>query len=227
MPAAGAPGTSGASVEGEMARWFVAIGGLCGALLGGCSETGLSQGVDPAFGAQDGGPDGGGEPGDGGDDPGTGGDEPGSGDPGGADPCWEPEDGYRQNPAARLVVTDGTLPITFVWWGSHAGYAQELLLDAPEGVVVGDSELTPVGEEVTVGPYPVGTELILGHHVVDTGDHWQSGPASRNGDGEIHGAARYRGGCSWWFGFEDTAGGGDADYDDLLVRVDGPLRQER
>jgi hypothetical protein len=194
-----------------MSRWIAWLGGLAGALLGGCSETGFAQpvGVEVGLDAT--------EPAT------TGGDEPPTlGSPG--EPCTEPEAGYAKDPAARLLVADDTLPITFTWLGSHAGYEQALVVDAPEASFVADSDDLP-GRRVVVGPFPVGTELVLGHDVYDTGDHWRSGPASRNADGEIHGAAAWRGGCSWWFGFEDTDGGGDADYDDLLVRVDGPLVQ--
>jgi hypothetical protein len=71
----------------------------------------------------------------------------------------------------------------------------------------------------------VGTELVFATQVVTTGDHWQSGPGTRNRDGVVHGAATYEGGCAWLIGFEDLDGGGDLDYNDIVMEVSGMLQQ--
>lgn len=141
------------------------------------------------------------------------------------DGCYEPESGYDTNPAARLFTTDATTPVTVTFYLSDTDYDDDLYLDAPATVWLGASHLTPPGTVTSLGPYPVDTELIFGLQVANTGDHWQSGPGARNGDGVIHVAVTYEGGCSWLIGFEDLYGGGDLDYNDVVLRVQGMLRQ--
>ena len=74
--------------------------------------------------------------------------------------------------------------------------------------------------------YPADTELMFGILVNNTGDHFYQGPGSRNADGVEHIAITYEGGCSWLIGFEDLWGGGDRDFNDVVLRVQGMLRQE-
>lgn len=153
----------------------------------------------------------------------------GSGDGGaetGGDPCWEPEDGNEQNPAARLIVDSPETTVTVTFTLSDTAYQDTLLLDAPDALSLVDAWVDPIGTEFALGPYTEETELVFGVDVWDTGEHWQSGPASRNSDGEIHGAVTYEGDCSWLMGFEDLTGGGDRDYNDVVLRVRGMLRQE-
>jgi hypothetical protein len=41
----------------------------------------------------------------------------------------------------------------------------------------------------------------------------------------VHVSLTYEGGCSWLIGFEDLRGGGDLDFNDVVLRVEGLLRQ--
>ena len=149
-----------------------------------------------------------------------------SDDTGGQDACWQPEAGYVENPAARLVVNeaDANVEVTFIL--SDTDYEDELWLDSPDDVMLVQAWTDPVGTTYEAGPYAVDTEMIFGVQVLTTGDHWQSGPATRNSDGVVHGAVTYEGNCSWLMGFEDLNGGGDLDYNDVVLRVEGPLREE-
>ena len=142
------------------------------------------------------------------------------------DACFEPEDGYEQNPAALLVVTDASGPITVTFVLSDTAYQNALVLDAPQALGLVEAWADPVGTAVQVGPYPAETELIFGIDVTNTGLHWQSGPGSRNSDNVEHVAVTYEGDCSWLIGFEDLEWGGDLDYNDVVLRVQGPLRQD-
>jgi hypothetical protein len=154
-------------------------------------------------------------------------DTPGStGDTGSADRCFAPDFGYESNPAARLVTTDAVTPVTVTMVLSDTSYQDSLTLDAPASAPLMDAWTTPVGTAVSVGPYPVGTELIFGIDVRNTGDHWQSGTSSRNADGVAHVAVTYEGACAWTIGFEDLFGGGDADYNDVVFRVEGRLVEQ-
>lgn len=82
------------------------------------------------------------------------------------------------------------------------------------------------GTTFDLGAFGPGTELVFGIEVTTTGDHWKSGPAARNADGVVHVAPTYEGNCSWLVGFEDLYGGGDLDFNDVVMRVQGMLRQE-
>lgn len=143
------------------------------------------------------------------------------------DGCYEPEDGYEANAAARIVTDDSTTPIVITYVYSDTAYSDELWLDSPTSGLLAQSWVDTAGIEYTVGPWAEGTELVFGLAVNTTGDHWQSGPAGRNADGVIHGAATFEGECTWLLGFEDLYGGGDRDYNDLVFRVQGRLRQEQ
>ncbi len=142
------------------------------------------------------------------------------------DECWEPEDGYEEHPAARIFTDDSTTPVTVTYVESETSYENELWLDSPESTRLFMAWADPIDSTYTMGPYPVDSELIFGIEVLSTGMHWQSGPASRNSDGVVHVSVTYEGDCSWLIGFEDLTGGGDLDFNDVVLRVQGMLRQE-
>lgn len=147
-------------------------------------------------------------------------------DTSGPDACYEPEDGYTANPAARIVTTDDVTPVTVTFVSSDSSYDDTLYLDAPATTLLVNAWADAPGTLSTLGPFPAESELIFGITIQDTGEHWQSGPASRNADGVEHIAVTYEGGCSWLIGFEDLTGGGDLDYNDVVLRVQGMLRQD-
>jgi hypothetical protein len=76
---------------------------------------------------------------------------------------------------------------------------------------------------VDLGRFAPGDMLVLGIKVRDTGETFYAGPPSWNPDEEIHSAITYLGDCSWRIGFEDLYGGGDQDFDDILMVLSGPL----
>lgn len=141
------------------------------------------------------------------------------------DVCAESEYGTDPRAGTRIFVEDDTQPVVVTYLGTDAGYTNELWIDAPESRRLATGYSTPVGTTVELGPYPVGTELIFATVVRDTGDRFESGPASRNSDREVHAATTYLGDCSWKLGFEDLEGGGDRDYDDIQMMVSGVLGQ--
>ena len=197
-------------------------------LLFACSEYDVKSDAD-AYGPDTAAPD---RPGDEDPDPvddtGSPGDSdaPDTPDTGPDDDCWEPEDGYEENPAARLFTTDATTPVTVTFLGSSSGYDNELWLESPESVRLAQAWTDAAGSTVTLGPYAEGTELVLGIYVTNTGDRFYSGPGSRNADGVEHVSVTYEGGCAWRIGFEDLYGGGDLDFNDVELRIAGMLEQE-
>jgi hypothetical protein len=142
------------------------------------------------------------------------------------DGCFAPEFGYASSPAARLVTTDGVTPVTVTMVLSDTAYEDTLDLDAPAATALMDAWSTPPGTALGVGPFALGAELVFAIDVHDTGDHWQSGPASRNADAVTHVAVTYLGACAWEIGFEDLYGGGDLDFNDTVFRVEGMLVEE-
>jgi hypothetical protein len=151
---------------------------------------------------------------------------PTEGEGDGGDGCYEPEDGYDRNPEARFVVT-GSEAVTIELLGSESGYTSEVWVDGPveQGPLFDNRD--PAGTAVAVGPYDLGEELILGLVVESHGLHWQTGPRERNADGRAHATVAFTGECTWRLGFEDLHGGGDQDFNDVVVEVSGLLRQER
>lgn len=146
-------------------------------------------------------------------------------EPDGEDPCFEPEDAYDARPGGRLVLAEaGEVVCTYL--GSYAGYQDELWVEAPEELFLANNRRTSPGAEQVGGPWGAGVEVVLGLRVTDTGDRFVSGPSGRNADGQMHAAVSYRGDCTWIVGFEDLWGGGDRDYNDMSMKVSGPLRIE-
>lgn len=141
------------------------------------------------------------------------------------DACAESEYGTDPRAGTRIFVEDDTQPVVVTYLGTDAGYTNELWINSPESQRLAVGYRTAVGSVVELGPYPVGTELIFATMVLDTGDRFESGPGTRNVDGEVHAATTYLGDCSWKLGFEDLAGGGDRDYDDIQMMVSGVLGQ--
>ncbi len=142
------------------------------------------------------------------------------------DPCYQSDHGYDVNPAARLFVDDGNTPIRVIFTASDSSYNDELGLEFPWAQALGVGGETAPGTAYLVGMVAEGTELTFGIQVRNTGDHFQSGPATRNADGVTHVAMTYAGQCAWTIGFEDLWGGGDQDYNDVELRIEGQLHVE-
>src|SRR5215204_2616987 len=114
----------------------------------------------------------------------------------------------------QLFSTGGTVDVTVR--PATAGFTSELFLQDENGNRTPIALNTQVGFQKTLGPFPAGQELIFGIRVLNTGDVFLMGPASRNPDKEFHAAVTDVPGVERTFdvGFEDLSGGGDRDYDD-------------
>lgn len=115
-----------------------------------------------------------------------------------------------------IVASDGEVVAKFL--GHTAGYTNELYLDLPlNGIgVIFNNHVTPVGTTLSLGTFTAGTELVFRIHVLNTGESFYTGDASRNPDGLFHAVVddAYSP-TETYVGFEDLFGGGDLDYDDL------------
>jgi hypothetical protein len=125
----------------------------------------------------------------------------------------------------RLLASGGDVTVHFV--ASHAGYDSLLYFSRPgeEPLPLFENHSTRVGQRARLGTYAAGTELTFGLHVLDTGHHFFTGPASRNPDGVVH-ARAVDWGATWkiptigvLIGFEDLLNGGDRDFNDFVFLV--------
>ncbi len=116
-----------------------------------------------------------------------------------------------------VVANDGEVIAKFL--GHTAGYTNLLYLDSPTNGIgmIFNNQASPIGSTLSLGNFTAGTELIFRINVLNTGDNFYSGPASRNADGLAHAVVDDAFSVTeTYVGFEDLFGGGDQDYDDLM-----------
>jgi uncharacterized protein DUF4114/PEP-CTERM motif-containing protein len=118
---------------------------------------------------------------------------------------------------STFVGVTGDVIATFV--GSDAGYTSELILDTPGnslGVIFTNHSTLP-GTTHNLGTFAAGTELIFRIHVLNTGNDFFTGSASRNPDNVAHALVDSAYGPNQTLiAFEDLFGGGDQDYNDHM-----------
>ncbi len=142
------------------------------------------------------------------------------------DGCYDPSSAYDKHPAAGLVVIDDTSVITATYDGSDAGYTSELWLTGSPSVYIATGHNSSAGTRVDLGTFKLATELVFAIRVTDEDWWFYSGPASRNGDNTLHSAVTYLGSCKWTVGFEDSWGGGDQDFNDITMTIQGGLEMQ-
>jgi hypothetical protein len=119
-----------------------------------------------------------------------------------------------------LVVEDGEVWAKFL--GSDAGYFNTLFLDGSETGLFDKS--STVNDEVLLGSFKAGTELVFRIDVTQTQRSFFSGDPRRNLDGLAHALAvttfdEVTQTYITTVGFEDLFGGGDKDYNDFMFQL--------
>ncbi len=117
----------------------------------------------------------------------------------------------------RLYATKRNVTVTVL--PADAGYTSTLSLYSPKNVTIGTNR--DVGKVVDLGQFEVGTELVFGIYVQNTGNTFKTGDSLRNPDVIEHARATPSGVNLVDVGFEDTLGGGDRDYNDNMYRFTG------
>lgn len=96
------------------------------------------------------------------------------------------------------VLVSGGLPVIATYEGSSAGYNNLLYLELDgsgqpglDGVSSNDlfifaNGVSPIGSQLNLGSFPIGTELVFRLFVNDTGYDYFTGAASRNPDALLH-----------------------------------------
>ena len=129
-----------------------------------------------------------------------------------------------QQPGAKLLVLSGEAEVTVTFCGGTAGYSSETYLVSPGTAFVGKGNYTAAGTQYHLGVFGDGQELVFGIYVTNTGYWYYTGPGSRNPDGLVHAAiTNHPADNTWHVGFEDLYGGGDKDYDDINIIIEGNL----
>ncbi len=108
---------------------------------------------------------------------------------------------------------------------AESGFTSEIWLVKPTRVLVGTDDAT--GTVARLGRVTAGTEIVFAIEVLDTGDTFYTGPATRNPDGLSHAWVSDNGDGSYdvRVGLEDLFGGGDGDHNDVVFRVSGVAQQ--
>jgi len=119
-----------------------------------------------------------------------------------------------------FFVNDANTDIIITSLGSDAGFNHDLYFDNTNLFLFNSRS---VGEQITLGNFPAGTELIFRLKVLDNGESYFTGSNERNVDGVIHASIRNTAPDTWEFGFEDMNGGGDKDYNDCMFRLTGKV----
>lgn len=122
---------------------------------------------------------------------------------------------------AKTIVLDNNSNVNVTFLGSDAGYNNMFGLFEPTYVelFMGHGPINNV--EVNLGNFAQGTELVF--FMKNPVGFFKTGPAWRNPDNIVHAAITELGPQSWAIGFEDLPGGGDLDYNDIMVKVEGNL----
>ena len=126
-------------------------------------------------------------------------------------------------PAARIIVLSEDSDVTVTFQSSEAACNNQFGLWSPDRRNLGWGHSTPPGTVFNLGRFSKGTELIFFIYHPCSGNTWLNGPGERNGDGEVHAATSDLGVETWQLGFEDLPGGGDRDFNDIILVVKGDL----
>jgi len=113
----------------------------------------------------------------------------------------------------QRVIVASTDDVIARYVSATATLSSNLFLDGRDGVIF-NNQSTPIGSEVNLGSFAVGTELVF-RIETSGGNIFRTGPADRNPDNVFHAAVSTTNGQTF-VGFEDLLGGGDQDYDDLV-----------
>ena len=124
-------------------------------------------------------------------------------------------------PGTHLEATGTTVFITFI--GSDAGYTSDIQFFATIGHVSQTlfSNKDAAGTSVQLNGLTAGQEVIFGIYVRNTGETFYVGSGSRNPDGLVHATVIALGNGRYQLGFEDLKGGGDMDFNDVILEVQG------
>ena len=116
------------------------------------------------------------------------------------------------------ITSDGGERLMVKYVGGDGAYMSDVILTSPTWINTVTTQISPVGTIVSIGT-PAAGELVFGLNIRTTGYMFFTGDPSRNVDGRPHAALLNTDGPCVMIGFEETLGGGDEDYNDVLVKL--------
>lgn len=120
-------------------------------------------------------------------------------------------------PGDNLTVPyDSSLIVTFV--EGDTAYNDQFGLWSPVKRSLGTAHGTSPGTVYNLGNYTNGTSLTF-YLVNDPGNTWLSGPGTMNPDGVAHAYIKPISDDTYNLGWEDLYGGGDRDYNDVILNI--------
>lgn len=122
-------------------------------------------------------------------------------------------------PAAKIINLSEDSDVTVKFISSEAALNSSFGLWSPVGKELGSAKSTAPGTEFNLGRFSAGTELVF--YIKNSEGTWLTGPGERNSDRQVHAAVSEVGAQSWTVGFEDLRGGGDRDFNDVILLVSG------
>jgi hypothetical protein len=122
----------------------------------------------------------------------------------------------------QIFTTGGNIKV-LIGAPIDADFTHDIFLVRPgvEDFLIGSSRDT--GQEIDLGKFDKGIELVFKIIVRNTGDIFISGPASRNTDNTVHTKITFISPTVAKVGFEDLFLGGDLDYNDVNFTVSGAI----
>lgn len=121
------------------------------------------------------------------------------------------------NAVVERILMSGCTVLTVL--AGSADYTSDIWLYAPGSARALGLSSQNVGSAIYLGNYSSNTEVIVGIKVRETGNIFKNGLASVNPDNKVHARLAFLTGDAVKVSFEDILGGGDLDYNDVIVQV--------
>ena len=124
---------------------------------------------------------------------------------------------------ARIFGTGGPVTVTIVPGSADTTWEIVLIACGPKDCV--DTERIGTNRDsktlTVLKPIPAEDEILISIHSTTTSDSYQSGPASRNLDNIAHAIVTPKSATKIEVVFEDKFGGGDRDFNDVILEFEG------
>lgn len=128
--------------------------------------------------------------------------------------------------SGSLYTTGGNISVTM--GPSEAGYTSNIMLKVynPSTTTSYNYDFSSIlsnrmiGTTYNLGEFDAGLQLFFGIYITNTGEIFSMGDGSSNPDGLVHATVAYNPTNAMAIvGFEDVLGGGDQDFNDVVINV--------
>ena len=123
------------------------------------------------------------------------------------------------DPATNLIKASGSSDVFVRFEGSFAGFSTDVVAPDYDTAPIFNSKTTAPGTIVNLGSFSADSAINFQINVLTTGYSFVTGLASDNLDGVVHAFLSKGADGQILIGFEDVFGGGDQDFDDVLLSL--------